>query len=456
MTHSIAPLSQTSILRLEEYNRIYPTVPGTNVAGLVSMGILLVIGFLGSAFYWTTFSKLDGAVVATGSFVVEGNRKTIDHLEGGIVREIRVGNGDLVEAGEVLLTLDNTALDVDLDVVTSQITDLTARRVRLLAQLQGADNIEESDFMEALRISLKPTDWQADYSAQKLLFDAQMRSRQAEIALRDQRIKSLCDRIHGLQVQRASVDRQLEITHQELRGLEALLDKGLVAAPRVNARRVEREALVGEAIQLRSQEEQFQNEINALQLADVAAQTLREETLSAELAQVEASLATLEPQYFGAVERLSRVEVLAPVSGRVVEMTAFTTGGVIRPGVPILDIVPENQPLLVEARINTADIEKIYIGQASRIRLSAFDYADVPEVEGHIVGISADSLEDERTGQHYYLARVHLGEDQPADIAALDLVPGMPADLFVNTGERTMLSYLTQPINERLARTFVE
>ena len=275
-------------------------------------------------------------------------------------------------------------------------------------------------------------------------------------ALTEQRVSSLTDQIRGLQAQRASNARQLDIVRQELSNLETLLDKGLIAVARVNARRVEAERLTGVDAVLHAQEAQSRNEISALRLSTVATQTLRDEAASTELAQIEASLATLEPQYTGAVERLKRVAIVAPVSGRVVEMTVFTAGGVIRPGAPILDIVPLDEPLVVEARVNTADIEKLYVGQSSRVRLSAFDQGDVPEAQGTIVGISADSLEDERTGQFYYVARVKLDDEQTSDVAALDLVPGMPADLFVNTGERTALSYLTQPLSDRLARTFIE
>ena len=188
----------------------------------------------------------------------------------------------------------------------------------------------------------------------------------------------------------------------------------------------------------------------------IGTNTLRDETASNELAVVEASLASVAPQYVGATERLKRIAITAPVSGRVVEMTVFTAGGVVRPGAPILDIVPVDQPLVVEARVNTADIEKLFVGQSSRVRLSAFDQGEVPEATGRIIDISADSLEDERTGQFYYIAQVKLDSEQTEQIAALDLVPGMPADLFVNTGERTALSYLAQPLSERLARTFIE
>jgi HlyD family type I secretion membrane fusion protein len=224
----------------------------------------------------------------------------------------------------------------------------------------------------------------------------------------------------------------------------------------VNGRRIEVERLNGNDAALLTQEAQARNQISELELSRLGTQTLRDEASSSELAQIDAALATLEPQFAGAQARLDRITITAPVSGRVVEMTAFTAGGVIRPGAPILDIVPADAPLVVEARFNPADIDKLYTGQSTRVRLSAFNLAEIPEAMGEIVGISADSIEDTRTGQPYYSVRVKLGDMPSAQIAALDLVAGMPADVFVNTGERTALSYLTQPITARLARTFIE
>ncbi|SLN73458.1 Type I secretion system membrane fusion protein PrsE [Falsiruegeria litorea R37] len=456
MTRELTPKPPQSVLVLEDYNRIQTRKLGSGITGFVCLGAFVVAGFLGGAAYWATASKLDGAVVAPASFVVEGNRKTVEHIDGGIVRDIRVSNGDQVEAGQVLLELDNTDLGVELDVITSQIRDLSVRRARLLAQLQGAETFDQSDVANTLRVPLDRTTWLSAYATQKLLFDAEKRSRTAENALTEQRVSSLEDQMRGLQAQRASNARQLDIVRQELGNLETLLDKGLIAISRVNARRVEVERLTGVDAVLHAQEAQSRNEISALRLTSIATQTARDEAASTELAQIEASLATLEPQYTGAVERLKRVAIVAPVSGRVVEMTVFTPGGVVRAGAPILDIVPNDEPLIVEARVDTADIEKLYVGQSSRVRLSAFDQGDVPEAQGTIVDISADSLEDERTGQFYYVTRVKLDAEQTTDVAALDLVPGMPADLFVNTGERTALSYLTQPLSDRLARTFTE
>ncbi len=456
MTHQLAPASRTAVLRLEDYNRVQPEKAGSGITSFVLFGLIVVAGFLGGAAYWATASKLDGAVVAPASFVVEGNRKTVEHLDGGIVSSILVNNGDLVEAGQVLLELDSTDLGVDLDVIASQISDLSVRRARLIAQLQETGRFDRAFVTKTLRVPMTAEAWADAFATQKLLFDAERRSRAAEAALTDQRVANLEDQVRGLQAQRASNTRQLEITQQELTNLQTLQDKGLVAAARVNARRVEVERLNGVDAALLTQEAQARNQISELQLASVGTQTLRTEAASTELAQIEASLATLEPQYIGATERLRRVAITAPVSGRVVEMTVFTAGGVVRPGTPILDIVPVDQPLVVEARVNTADIEKLYVGQSSRVRLSAFDQGDVPEANGTIVDISADSLEDRRTGDFYYTARVKLDDVQTDAVASLALVPGMPADLFVNTGERTALSYLTQPLSDRLARTFIE
>ncbi|MEL6587959.1 MAG: HlyD family type I secretion periplasmic adaptor subunit [Pseudomonadota bacterium] len=456
MTPALSNHPAAPVLRLEDYNRVQTKVRGSGIKGFVVLGMVVVSAFIGGAAYWASASKLDGAVVAPATFVVEGNRKTVEHLEGGIVRNIAVSNGDLVEAGQTLLELDNTDLGVDLNVIKSQLSDLMVRRARLLAQLNGSNRFDMADVAASFTVAMDQSEWAVAFTTQKLLFDVERRSRVAEEALMDQRVSNLEDQVQGLQAQRASNARQLDITQQELTNLETLLDRGLIAAPRVTGRRAEIERLNGIDASLGTQETQARNQINELRLAAIGTKTLRDESASGELAQVEAALATLVPQYVGATERLKRVAITAPVSGRVVEMTVFTAGGVVRPGVPILDIVPVDQPLVVEARVNTADIEKLHIGQMSRVRLSAFDQGDVPEAQGRIIDISADSLEDDRTGQFYYLARVKLDREQTDQIAALDLVPGMPADLFVNTGERTALSYLAQPLSDRLARTFIE
>ena len=361
MTTALTPARKTGVLRLEDYNRVQPRASGARISGLVVVGLIVVVSFLGGAAYWATAFKLDGAVVAQASFVVEGNRKTVEHLDGGIVSNILVGNGDLVQAGQTLLELDSTDLGVDLDVIESQLRDLLVRRARLVAQLQDADTFDQATVARMMRVALDPASWAATFTTQKLLFDAERRSRVAEEALTAQRIANLEDQVSGLQSQRASNSRQLDITREELENLQTLLDKGLVAAARVNARRVEVERLNGVDAALLTQEAQARNQISELQLASIGARTLRDEAASAELALIDASLATLEPQFIGASERLKRVAITAPVSGRVVEMTVFTAGGisgsVIKPACGFLPRLRSISPFLsrrVAARHMTA------------------------------------------------------------------------------------------------------
>ncbi len=456
MTDLIQHRPQSSTLRLEGYNRIQDKNANSGIKGFVLMGTLTIVLSIGGFGYWAFASKLDGAVVAPASLVVEGNRKTVEHLEGGVVRSILVADGQMVKAGETLVELDSTNLDVNLDVLGSQVGDLTVRRARLLAQLSQEDKFERANVTAVLGVTMPQETWASAYATHRQLFDAERLTTASERALQEQQILGLDQQVAGLAEQRASNARQLEITRKELGNLESLFAKGLVAGARVNARRVEVERLNGVDAALRTQVAEAQNQIRELMLTGLGQQKLRDEAISTELAAVEAQLAALVPQYSGAAERLKSIRITAPVSGRVVGMTVFTKGGVVRPGAPILDIVPEGDALIVEARVNTADIEKLFVGQTTRVRLSAFDQGDVPEATGRIVDISADSLEDDRTGQPYYTARVKLDAEQPQEVAGLELLPGMPADLFVNTGERTALSYLAQPLMARLARTFIE
>lgn len=446
------------LMRLEDYNSdltYYPAIePG--IGKFVFMGFFILLAFVAGSIYWAFSSKLDGAVVAPASFVVEGNRKTVEHLDGGMIHAILVADGEYVEKGQPLVQLDSTDIDVDLNVLGSQLGELSVRRARLLAQIEGRETFDEAEALALFHDGMNPLHWRPAYLTQKQLFDAEARARQTEVQIMAQRVTSLKDQISGLEEQRTSNRKQLEITAEEVAGLNTLLEQGLVTANRVSARRIEMERLTGIDANLRTQRSQAENQIRELDLTSLSQQKLRDESIATELAAVDAQLALVVPQFSGIAERRKRVQILAPATGRVVNLAVTTTGGVIRPGEAILDIVPEDQALIIEARVKTGDIDKLRIGQSTRVRLSAFAQADVPEATGEIFDISADSLEDERSGEEYFLARVKLDAEQPAAVANLDLVPGMPADLFVQTGERTALSYLSQPISDRLARTFIE
>lgn len=426
------------------------------IGALVLFGVLVMAAFFGGTAYWAHRAKLDGAVVAQASFVVDGNRKTVQHLDGGIVRDLLVKDGDFVEAGQPLVAFDSTEADVDLTVLSSQIGELSARRARLLAQINQATAFRKSEVAVLIGGRIPEVLWESAYLTQKRVFESEARARASEKRVLERRLTALEDQIRGLEEQRQSNARQIEISNGELETLQPLFDKGLVTAIRMNSIRLDIERLVGLDAGLRTDQARARNEIGELELDDFSAKQQRLESVSENLAAVEAQIAAVEPQFKGAVERQKRVVVNAPVSGTVVNMALHTLGGVVRPGEDILELVPKSEELIIEARINTSDVEKLWIGQPSRIRLSAFDLEEVPEANGKVFDVSADAVTDEKTGNAYYVARVRLDKQQPSGVAGLDLVPGMPADLFITTGERTVLSYLAQPLSNRLARTFTE
>lgn len=426
------------------------------IGALVSFGFLVMTAFFGGAAYWAHQAKLDGAVVAQASFVVDGNRKTVQHLDGGIVRDLLVTDGDFVEAGQPLVVFDSTEADVDLTVLGGQIGDLAARRARLLAQINETGAFRRSDVALLIGENVPEVLWESAYLTQKRVFDTEARARASEKTVLDRRIAALGDQVRGLEEQRQSNARQIEISNGELETLQPLFEKGLVTAVRMNSIRLDIERLVGLDAGLRTDQARARNEIGELELNAFSAEQQRLESVSENLAAVEAQIAAVEPQFRGAVERQKRVVVNAPVSGTVVNMALHTLGGVVRPGEDILELVPQSEELIVEARINTSDIEKLWIGQPSRVRLSGFDLEEVPEANGKVYDVSADAVTDEKTGNAFYVAKVRLDEHQAPAVAGLDLVPGMPADLFISTGERTVLSYLAQPLSNRLVRTFTE
>lgn len=432
------------------------TDTSSSIGRYVLFGLFTLAVFVGGSAYWAFASKLDGAVVAPASFVVEGDRKTVEHLDGGIIQSILVADGQFVEAGQPLVKLDSTEIDVDLSVQGSQLGELSVRRARLLAQMSGQASFDKATALAGFREGMDRLHWVSSFLTQKQLFDAEARARRTEAQINAQRIAGLRNQVVGLNEQRRATQNQMEIMQDELTNLQLLLAKGLVAATRVGARQIELERLGGVDASLRTQIAQAEDQMQEFELSLLSQQKLRDEVIAGELAVVEAQLDLIRPQFTGTLARLKRTQVMAPASGRVVNLGVSTAGGVIRPGQAIMEIVPADQALIVEARVRTGDIDKLRIGQSTRIRLSAFTQADVPEANGRIFDISADALEDERTGEPYYKARVKLDDDQPQDVVALELMPGMPADLFVNTGERAVISYLSQPISDRLARTFIE
>lgn len=456
MSQSLSPYTSSAPMHLETRSPHESVSDVSNVRAYILFGGVALSILAGAAGYWSVSAKLDGAVIAPASFVVESNRKTVQHLEGGIVRDLLVKEGDTVRANQVLLRMDSTDSDISVDVLGNRLAELYVRQARLVAELESKDAFEFAASENPVVRDLDSQKQSALIEVQRALFNAQRRARKSEKELVAQRIQRFQEEIDGLQDQRASNARQVEIIKLELAALEDLLRRELTTARRVNSLRREAERLHGADARFVTSQVRAGNQIDELKISEIGQARQRREAIATELAAIETQVSSIEPQYYGAKEKLKRVEVVAPVSGRVVNMQVYTKGGVIRSGDAILDIVPESDDLVVEARVETKDIEKLKVGQATRVRLTAFDETEVPEANGKIVDLSADALKDERSGEEYYAARIRLSAVQPDEVRRLQLLPGMPADVFVNTGSRTALSYFLQPLNDRLARTFVQ
>lgn len=418
----------------------------------VWIGLLLLFGLLGGIVAWSANAQLDGAVIVPGTFTVESNRKTLQHLEGGIVSEILVKDGHRVEAGQVLLRLDGTVDRANSEVIAGQLDELIAWRARLRAERADAASLR---FPPELLARQGEAGVAAILAGQADLFAARRAARSGQVALLTQRMDRFAEEIEGLEAQRASSERQIGFVEEELVGLRKLFEKGYARLPRILALEREAERIRGEVAEHAAGIARARNGIDELKLERLQAEREFQERVTTELRSIEPRIAALVEQQVAAEQRLSRVDLRAPRAGVVVGLKVNTIGGVVRPGEAILDLVPEGEPLVIEARVPTADVDKVAQGQASRVRLSAFDQDSTPEISGEVVSVSADSFADEATGLRYYSARIRLNDREPMG-GIPELVPGMPAEVFINTGSRTALSYFVKPFTDRLARTFAD
>lgn len=386
---------------------------------------------------WAAFAPLDAAVVAPGVIVVSGSRQTMQHREGGVISRIFVEDGERVEQGAVLIELSSPEVLARKEALLSQVLDLQMQRALLLAANSGTTQIEA------------PAEWAALPPEDRILADATLDRHRREAAsrrsaLRSQRAGSgaVDARIAGYQEEIISINRQHELLADELEGVQSLADRGLMPLTRVRALERAQAELDGRRAELR---------------ASIAAAL---EDRAEELRDVEARLAQLTPQLAGARSELERTLMRAPVSGVIVGLEANTVGGVIRPGEPVMDIVPEGQDLIVEARIRPEDADDLTPGLISEVRITAFSGRTMPMLDGAVQRISADRFTDDRTGAPYFLVRVTVAQSELEELAQrspnMQLRPGLPAEVIVPTRKRTALQYLLEPLNQSLWRSFRE
>ncbi|MCJ8334962.1 MAG: HlyD family type I secretion periplasmic adaptor subunit [Epibacterium sp.] len=426
------------------------SVRGSMIIGMLGMAIL--VGGFGA---WATLSQIAGAVVASGSIEVDRDRQVVQHIDGGIVAEILVDEGDSVTAGQALLRLDDTRLSSELVITEGQLFELMARRGRLEAERDDLDGITfDPDLLSAAADRAEVAELM---TGQERLFLARRDSVSKEVEQMAKRAGQIRQQIIGVQAQQASRREQLELISQELENQQTLLDRGLAQASTVlNLRRTEAD-LKGSLGELIASEAQAEGRITELDIEALKLESNRREQAITRLRDLRYRELELAEKRRSLIERLNRLEIGAPVSGIVYGLEVQTPRSVIRPADPVLYLVPQDRPLVITAQVATTDIDQIFFGQTVSLRLPALDQRQTPELFGTVSLVSADAFEDPATGAAFYRAEIELnpGETDRLPEGSV-LIPGMPVESYIKTADRSPLSYLIQPLTDYFVKAFRE
>jgi len=414
------------------------------------IGLLIFFLVFGVFGLWAAFAPLDGAAHATGHVTVRSNKQLVQHLEGGIVADILARNGDVVEAGEPLLVLDDTQSRAQLQIANSQYVALKALEARLIAERDELDAIQFPAELSSLDANA-----QAEMLSQTQIFRTRKASLEGSIEVLEQRIEQLQSQLRGLRALQESKQDLADSFDEELNDVRALLEEGFADKNRL--RELERNAaqLRGEAAELTANISSAEIQIGETRLEILQQRRQFQNEVANQLAETQTNLKDVTERIGALRDVVNRTVIKAPVTGIVNGLQVHTIGGVIPPRTEIADIVPQSDELIVEAQVSPIDIDRVDIGQEATIRFSSFS-SSVPNIFGRVINISADSFTDQRTGMTYYTARIEVTPEGLQDLGDLTLIPGMPAEVFIATGSRTFLQYLTKPITNALARSFIE
>ena len=424
-----------------------------SLRGIVIYAAICIVCLLGGSFGWLLFARLDSAALAPGVLVVDSQRKTVQHLEGGILRQILVQEGETVIAGQHLVLLDTTEAKAQLDQLLNQQIAAEARLTRLRTE-QG--NVRTLTFAPALLQAAARQGAEDSLTAEADLFKARWQAYDSSIELIDKRIEQLHKTIASLDAQVQANDARLALFEDELNAVRSLFKQGYERRPRL----LELERQVADLVGRRGE---LMNTIAANQQAIVGAKVEIENTghvriaeVAGDLEQTLAAKADLAERIRAAQDVVDRRTVISPQDGVVVDVRVVTPGGIIAPGEAIMDVVPVNDDLIVESRVDPGDIDVVRPGLPARVHLSAYKASWSPLIEGVVHYVSADMLSDQRTGNAYFLARVQLFPESLAEHKDIQPTPGMPANVMIVTGRRRAIDYFLAPITDRMRNSFHE
>ena len=408
---------------------------------------LLVVGIGG----WAAATQISGAVIAPGKLVVDSNVKKVQHPTGGVVGELLVKEGDQVKQGDVVVRLDGTQARSSLAVVNKALDELVARQARNEAERDGdksvifpADLVERKDDPEVARLM----------SGEQRLFEMRKAARDGQKAQLREQIQQLQLQIEGTQAQEAAKSKEVKLLMQELESVRVLWKQNLVQISRVTALERDAARLEGERASLVAAIAQGRGRIAELELKIHQIDQDLSTEVGKELAEIRAKKSELTERRVSAEDQLKRIDLVAPQDGRVFQRSVHTVGGVIQAGEPVMLIVPQTDTLIVEAKVAPHDIDQIHIGQHAVLRFAAFNQRTTPELNGEVIHIGADVAQDDKATEPYYSVRVRVSDGELARLDGLQLLAGMPVEVFIQTTPRTVASFLVKPLTDQLARAF--
>ncbi|AGN81459.1 HlyD family type I secretion periplasmic adaptor subunit [Pseudomonas sp. GD03651] len=423
----------------------------TSDRGIRRFGLTVVFITFGVFGTWAAFAPLSSAVHGTGVVTVQNYRKTVQHLEGGIVKELHARDGDLVKKGDPLIVLDESQLSAEYESTRNQLIVARYKEARLRAERDGLPSIPP--------VTMEGTDSdraQEALAGEEQVFKARHDSLQGEISVNRERIQQMKQQIAGLNDMIRTKAGLNKSYSGEIKQLKELLAEGFVDNQRLLEQERKLDMLKTDIADHESNITKTKLQIGETELQIVQLKKKFDADVAKELSDVQAQVFDLQEKEAALRDRLSRVVIRAPESGMVLDMKVHTIGGVVSAATPLLDIVPAQSELVVEAKVDTRDIDRLELGKTADVRFSAFNQATTPVIEGKLTRISADSLVDERSGDQYYLVRVKVTEDGMKKLANRKLQPGMPAEVLINAGDRTMLQYLLKPARNLFAESLIE
>ncbi|TCH96311.1 HlyD family type I secretion periplasmic adaptor subunit [Roseococcus sp. SYP-B2431] len=419
---------------------------------LVGAGLFVTVGLFGGFMAWAMLAPLAEAAIAPGVIKVEGTRRTLSHLEGGIVREILVRDGSRVEAGAVVMRLDDVQSGATLEALRAQRFGLQAQAARLEAEAEGAPSIAfPADLLVSENLRAREA-----MAGQRALFEARTASLASQLMVLESRVAQQQAAISGAEGQIEATRRQLELMRQEETMRSGLVRQGLARVPELLALQRGLAALEGQQQDLSGQVRRAEGAIEEARGGIVQTRDQRRQEIGTEARDVAARLAETEERMRAAADVSARREIVAPEAGTIVNLRQFTTGAVLRAGDPAMDLVPAEDRLVAEVNVQPHDIDVVHVGLPAEMRLPAFRQRLIPVLHGHVTFVAADVTTDPQSRASYFRAQLRIDEQQLAALPGVTLVPGMPVEGHIQIGNRSFWRYLTQPIRDSLARAFHE